>query len=458
MPKRSHHFIFFKLFYAMRTWITRRFTSAGLMVLGGLVISAVVGFETNKSMAYQIFALLFALLLVAMILRISFRGRFSIRRKLPLYGSVRQPLNYRVVIQNKTVQNQKGLSLVEDLEDPFPTYDEFVSTPEPRQKKRNIIDRKFGYHRWAWIFNQKRPGAFPKNPLFDLPPQAKAEVQLTFVPFRRGRLTLNRISITRADPLGLCKSIKTIFKKQTLLILPRRYRLPEFELPGSRKNHPGGLSYASSVGDSEEFLSLRDYRPGDPLRRIHWRSWAKTGKLIVKEYQDEFFVRHALVLDTFQKSAYSDVFEEAISVAASFVSEIRTNESLLDLMFIGPQAYCFTSGRNVGHADQMLKILASVRPCTNKPFEQLAAMVVERAPLLSGCICVLLAWDNPRREFIKNLRALNIPTLIFIITDAFTRPVSLDPDSGPGAENNVCVLKAGQIEEGIANGCQHHAY
>ena len=56
---------------------------------------------------------------------------------------------------------------------------------------------------------------------------------------------------------------------------------------------------ASSVGESEEFVSLRDYRRGDPMRHIHWKSWAKTGKPIVKEFQDEFFVRHALILDTF---------------------------------------------------------------------------------------------------------------------------------------------------------------
>ena len=82
---------------------------------------------------------------------------------------------------------------------------------------------------------------------------------------------------------------------------------------------------------------MRDYRPGDPLRRIHWRSWAKTDKPIVKEYQDEFFVRHALILDTFQKEAYGDVFEEAISVAASFACTMGTQDSLLDLMFIGTE-------------------------------------------------------------------------------------------------------------------------
>src|SRR5204862_6450540 len=104
----------------------------------------------------------------------------------------------------------------------------------------------------------------------------------------------------------------------------------------------GGVALASAIGESEEFVSLRDYRPGDPLRRIHWRSWAKAGKPVVKDFQDEFFVRHALILDTFTEPDDLAVFEEAVSVAASFACTVDTQESLLDLLFIGPQAFTFT--------------------------------------------------------------------------------------------------------------------
>ena len=47
----------------------------------------------------------------------------------------------------------------------------------------------------------------------------------------------------------------------------------------------------------------------------------------MKEYEDEFFVRHALVLDTFTERLQSEEFEEAVSVAASFACTIRTQES-----------------------------------------------------------------------------------------------------------------------------------
>ena len=70
----------------------------------------------------------------------------------------------------------------------------------------------------------------------------------------------------------------------------------------------GGVALAANIGRSEEFVSLREYRHGDPVRHIHWRSWAKTGKPIVKEFEDEFFVRHALVLDTFTDEPNSEVW------------------------------------------------------------------------------------------------------------------------------------------------------
>src|SRR6185503_4682590 len=174
-------------------------------------------------------------------------------------------------------------------------------------------------------------------------------------------------------------------------------------MPGSMQYQEGGVALASSVGQSEEFVALRDYRRGDPLRHIHWKSVSKTGRLIVKEFQDEFFVRHALILDTFSLTPRLDVFEEAVSIAASFACTVRTQESLLDLMFVGPQAFCFTIGRGLAHADQMLEILASVRICTEKAFSALQNLVLEHLGTLSGAICVFVEWDQARQELVRKL-------------------------------------------------------
>src|SRR5207302_10880458 len=228
-------------------------------------------------------------------------------------------------------------------------------------------------------------------------PREEVEVRLELIPLRRGLLRFNAVRLARPDPLGLLRALAKVPLPQTTLILPRRYRLPPVSFPGTLKYQDGGVALASRVGQSEEFVALRDYRHGDPLRHIHWRSWAKACKPVVKEFEDEFFVRHALVLDTFTAYPHSEIFEEAISVAASFACAIQTQESLLDLLFVGPQSYCFTAGRGLAHTDQMLEILASVQPCTEKLFSELEHLVLTHVKSVSGCICVLLAWDDGRQ-------------------------------------------------------------
>lgn len=209
------------------------------------------------------------------------------------------------------------------------------------------------------------------------------------------------------------------------------------------------MALASGVGDSEEFLSMRDYRPGDPLRRIHWKSWAKAGVPIVKEFQDEFFVRHALILDTFQETGPGDLFEEAVSIAASFVCTVPTRESLLDLMFVGTKSYCFTSGRGIGGEDRMLEILGSVRTCTDQPFSQLPPLVFQRAGFLSGCICIFLSWNQERMDFIDRLKSMGIPLMVLVVVwNKEAGPI--DPGPMAGDPHRFHALEVGKIREGLA--------
>jgi hypothetical protein len=122
-------------------------------------------------------------------------------------------------------------------------------------------------------------------------------------------------------------------------------------------------------------------------------------------------------------------------------------------MFVGAEAYCFTSGRGLSHTDKMLEILASVKTCTDKPFTVLPPSVFERASMLSGCICILLSWDDERKLFIERLRALGIPLLVLVVTDEKDANID-DPsfDLGPMKDRpgNFHLLKPGNIQENLA--------
>jgi len=155
------------------------------------------------------------------------------------------------------------------------------------------------------------------------------------------------------------------------------------------------------------------------------------------------------VLDTFSDQPHSEAFEEAVSVAASFACSVLTQESLLDLLFVGSKAYCFTAGRGLAHADQMLEILASVQVCSGKSFRTLENLVLNHAGSVSGCICVLLTWDEPRRNLVRKLRGIGVPVMVVVVVPAApARP--LEPGPLQDEPENFRVLESGRIAEQLA--------
>jgi Protein of unknown function DUF58 len=427
---------------AVRQWLTRRFTPLGLGVLVCLGIAAIIGMDTNQSLSYQIFTFLLSLLTVAIAASLFIRYRFSATRILPRFGTVGIPLRYRVVLQNKMQKPQRGLKLTESFANAFPSFSEFncIATRSGKwSARRQQWLRTIAQQQWAIAHAVDLPVLSVKD---------SAEVMVEIVPLRRGLLQFKALTVACPDPLGLFNACVKLPLPQSVLILPKRYQLPPIQLPGARRHQSGGVALASSVGDSEEFRSLREYRPGDPPRKIHWKSWAKVGKPMVKEEQDEYFVRHALILDTFQLESHSEILEEAVAVAASLACEVQTQESLLDMMFVGLEAHCFTVGRGLGQTERMLELLASVVPCQHKPFDSIIPVIQTRFSRLSGCICILLTWDNARKALVQQLQSMGIPTMVLVITD---RSASHHPafDCLKNAQSSIHILQLGQIQQGL---------
>jgi uncharacterized protein (DUF58 family) len=434
--------------YRLVSWVRhrvrRRLTPAGRAVAGGFVVAALTGLDTDNTVAYQAFTLLLFLLLLALPFCFFFQVRFSAARLLPRLGTAGCPLQYRVRLANLTAKKQDGLTLIENLLDPRPAFFEWLAAGRAdRRRARSFRATPLGRT------SPFRVATVGETAVPAMPPRGEVECQVELTPWRRGVLQFLGVTLARPDPLGLLRSFVRMSHPQTVLILPRRYSLPPVALPGTTKYQHGGVALASNVGQSQEFVALRDYRRGDPWRHIHWRSWAKTGKPIVKEFEDEFFVRHALVLDTFTGDPHSEEFEEAVSVAASFACTVLTQESLLDLLFVGPQAYCFTAGRGLAHRDQLLEVLAAVQPCTHRPFHTLENLVLEHAAIVSGCICVLLAWDERRRGLVRKLKALGVPLLVLVITEPGTG-ASLDPGPLRDEAGRFHALEMGRIEQDLA--------
>ncbi|MBI4425623.1 MAG: DUF58 domain-containing protein [Elusimicrobia bacterium] len=428
-------------------WVRERLTPAGRLALAGLIASAVWGVDTNVSMAYQAFTLLLCLLAAA--LGLSFMlgwspmlRRLRLARVLPRFATAEQPFSCRLTVENPGAYPVRGLLLREEPPQARPSWASFHAAADPPDDRFHWVERLAGYSRWRRLLAPERATAsLPAVPA--LAPGGRVSVEVRIVAPRRGRLALSAPSVGLPEPLGLALGWRRLSLEGSMLVLPKRYPVPRLALPGSRRYQQGGVALAAAVGDSQEFLGLRDYRPGDALRRIHWASWAKTGKPVVKEYRDEYFVRHALALDTFV-AAGGPAFEEAVSVAASFACSVLTQESLLDLIFVGAEEHCLTAGRGLAGADRLLEALACAQPCPGASFEALATALLRRREGLSGCIAVLLDWDEERRALVRALRGSGVPVLALVVLPEGREAPAEAPD-GPAR-----FLQPGRIAEGLA--------
>ncbi len=438
-------FLYLNYYRSARFRIKSRqwFTPGGWALLFALVAAACLGIDTNLAMAYQAFALIMGFFIVGFFTLPRKKPQLSVERLSPRYASVGAPFNYIIALANHGSKAERDLALLDEFADALPTLQEFVGTKEPGEDRRNLFDRTFKVYRWRWLVARNFKAQSRKRYAPQLGPGERAETVMELLPVKRGVLRFESVEIARPDVLGLYHRFFNFPSAGRVTVLPRQYNLPRMNFPGKVEYQPGGVTNASSLGNSEEFVALRDYRYGDPLRRVDWKTSCRANKLIVREYQEEFFMRYALILDTFaDMHGFEQIFEEAVSMCASFLNQFQNEEALVDLMFVGPEAYCFTGGRAVSQIDHLLEILAEVQLCTDKPFSELTQLVLRHLSQLSGTVCVFIHWDAEREAFLEKLQALNIPFQAFLIQNS--------KKSGLIPPPFVRVLKSGKIQEDLA--------
>jgi len=136
---------------------------------------------------------------------------------------------------------------------------------------------------------------------------------------RRGVVAVGPMTITRTDPLGLIRIVQRHGSVETLWVYPRIH--PVEPLSAGRRFSLEGPTSDLSPHGTVSFHALREYVVGDDPRRIHWRSTAHTGTLMVRQFVDTSLPNGLIVLDTRQASYREPAFfEEAVEIAASLVA------------------------------------------------------------------------------------------------------------------------------------------
>ncbi len=144
-----------------------------------------------------------------------------------------------------------------------------------------------------------------------------AEVEYPIPTDRRGVVTVGPLLLRRRGPAGLAGAVAELGGTVDIRILPRV--LPVRGLPsGARRGHLGVDERVEHGGTN--LVGLREYVPGDDLRRLHWATSARTGTLMVREDADPARAHLVVLLDDRASSHPDGEIEDAVEVAASLAS------------------------------------------------------------------------------------------------------------------------------------------
>ncbi len=416
LRRRSLHN--FSAVWQAQNWLRRRFTRSGQFFLASSLLAAIFGLNTRMALAYQIFGFLSACLLLAWVWTLSWwqtpaRGlKFS--RSLPLHASVGAQAHYHLQIINQSGRNLTGFSVLEAPHDPRPSREQFAHAIEPGAATRNRFDKAVGYYRWAWLLHMNRITNIAELALPPLVNGKSLRIQHSFTPFARGNLVLRGFWLARTDPLGLCRRLHFVELPAALVVLPAIKTIAVPAIPSAR--HAQEQMSASSSGDGEEFVGLRQYRSGDSPRMIHWKSMARLGFPVVKQYQAEYFTRQAILFDSVLAPA-GVAFEDGIVLAASIINQLHSNERMLDLFYIDNACHQLSCGQGQLQPEALLRTLAQLQACNLALQEDLYALLLSQAEHLSACICIFLSWDARRASLVQELRQLGIALQLWLITD-----------------------------------------
>lgn len=393
-----------------RYFVHYKLTPPGRMLVAMVILSS-VGAISMEIMIYQVFCGLIAFLGISEILGTFLRPKLQVEGWLPEQTTAGEQARGQLFVRNVGW---------------FPTYDimaAFVGLPHGVRH----VDADLA--------------------IKSLSRGERTSLPVTLEAFDRGVAELPEIMVHSTFPFNLMRFGVNRHQPRPLTVLPAFQRLESFAAPASQRYQPGGAMIESRLGQSPEYVGNREYIPGEPARRLDFRAWARLGRPVVREYQDEFCSRVAIILDTgcdrsFRRTRKHAPFEAAVSLTASIAQALHDTEAIIDVFAAGPELYIFQAIPGLTHFDSVLEILASVDLTGQDPLDKISPAVLESMESISLAICVLLDWNDSREQLAQRILEAGCGLKIIIVRDgATTRPV-------PSQFDNHVVLTPESIQQG----------
>ncbi|MBL1066767.1 DUF58 domain-containing protein [Streptomyces sp. 7-21] len=178
-------------------------------------------------------------------------------------------------------------------------------------------------------------GPRPRFVLDRIEPGERREVTYRVRSDQRGRYPIGPLQLRLADPFGMVELTRSFHSYDMMTVLPRVEPLPPVRLGGDAAGGDDGAGRTVAVSGADDIIP-REYRHGDDLRRVHWRSTAHRGTLMVRREEQPVRAHCTILLDT-RRVAYAGAgpgspFERAVSGAASAVRHLVERDYVVRLV------------------------------------------------------------------------------------------------------------------------------
>ncbi|MFN2587882.1 MAG: DUF58 domain-containing protein [Actinomycetota bacterium] len=160
-------------------------------------------------------------------------------------------------------------------------------------------------------------------------------VETTRVAVRRGVFEEGTAVVSTGAPFGLTRTRRELPVRSRLIVHPAWTELRGFPLPDTPAATADEAIAATRSGHGDVFAGVREYRPGDQRRWIHWRSTARTGRLVVREHEEPSRSPVVLVLSGDPEPHEEQVWEALVAAAASVGVHALTQGRLVHCVCAG---------------------------------------------------------------------------------------------------------------------------
>jgi len=264
---------------------------------------------------------------------------------------------------------------------------------------------------------------------------------------KRGAYSLGPTLLSSGDPFGLFVSSRLDPARNTLVVLPMTVDIPYFPEPEGIL--PGGKEVHQKTMDATPHATgVREYVPGDPIKRVHWPSTAKRQRFMVKTYEQDPQAEVWFFLDSDKNAQYSlpdgesegredylnvnkrfqiklpnDTYEYAISATASLAKYFLQQKRPVGLVSSGSQFTVIPSERGERQLGKLLETLAFLKADGDLPISGCVRLHAKYLPMGSGGYIVTPTLNKDLITAVEYLDHRHLfPMVVYIAPESIGGP------------------------------------